>query len=234
MGTNPIAIEYNPRNGDIYVTNLSSNDVSIIGESTNTVIDTLRVGVHPSSLEYNPSNGEIYVANEMSGDVTVIFTNTSTDRIPSANAGPDKTVDSREVVQLDGSNSSDPNGSALTYQWTQTSGPEVTLSDSTSASSSFTAAETNVQTDLTFQLVVTNEEGMESEPDSVTIDINPSNSPSAPPPFEGIVGSGNNVNIQIQENSGHNSGGQSGDANLYSDSPIFQGQSTEQDSKVVS
>ena len=68
---------------------------------------------------------------------------------------------------------------------------------------------------LTFQLVVTNEEGMESEPDSVTIDINPSNSPSAPPPFEGIVGSGNNVNIQIQENSGHNSGGQSGDANLY-------------------
>lgn len=54
------------------------------------------------------------------------------------------------------------------------------------------------------------------------------------PTFEGIIGSGNNINIQVQENSGNNVGGQFGDGNMYSDSPIHQVQSTEQDSRVVS
>jgi len=41
---------------------------------------------------------------------------------------------------------------------------------------------------------------------------------------------------QSQENSGNNVGGQLGGdgGNMYSDSPILQGQSTEQDSIVVS
>lgn len=51
-------------------------------------------------------------------------------------------------------------------------------------------------------------------------------------PFEDIIRSGNNINIQVQENSGNIAIGQSGNGNMYSDSPIFQGQSTEQDSQV--
>ena len=54
------------------------------------------------------------------------------------------------------------------------------------------------------------------------------------PQFEGIIGSGNNINIQVQENSGNNAGGQSGSGDNNSDSPIHQGQSTEQNSHVVS
>ena len=79
---------------------------------------------------------------------------------------------------------------------------------------------------------MTNEQGVVSEPDSVTITVSPSNNP--PPPFEGILGSGNNVNIQVQENSGNNAGGQSGLGGTYSDSPILQDQSTKQGSNVVS
>ena len=52
--------------------------------------------------------------------------------------------------------------------------------------------------------------------------------------FEGILGSGNNINIQVQENAGNNVGGQSGFGGSYSDSLIHQGQSTNQDSRVVS
>ncbi len=52
--------------------------------------------------------------------------------------------------------------------------------------------------------------------------------------FEGILVSGNNINIQVQENAGNNVGGQSGFGGSYSDSPIHQGQSTNQDSSVVS
>lgn len=53
------------------------------------------------------------------------------------------------------------------------------------------------------------------------------------PTFKGIFSSGNNINIQVQ-NSGNNVGGQSGDGISYSDSPTHQGQSTNQDSSVVS
>jgi hypothetical protein len=152
---------------------------------------------------------------------------------PVADAGADQTVASGADVTLDGSGSSNPSGGTITYQWTQTSGLSVTLSDSTAVNPTFTAPETEVQEVIVFELVVTNEQGVESEPDSVTITVNPADTP-IPPPFEGILGSGNNINLQVQENTGNNVGGQSGNGNMYSDSPIFQGESTNQDSQVVS
>ena len=72
---------------------------------------------------------------------------------------------------------------------------------------------------------------MTSEPDSVSITVNAENET---PSFEGILGSGKNIYVQVQENSGNIAGGKSGAGNMYSDSPIFQGQSTEQDSQVIS
>jgi len=72
-----------------------------------------------------------------------------------------------------------------------------------------------------------------------TVSIIGETKPNVPPSvgdiLEGSVGSGNNINIQVQENCGNNAGGQaSGDGEMYSDSPIFQEQSTKQDSSVVS
>ena len=58
---------------------------------------------------------------------------------------------------------------------------------------------------------------------------------SSPPPLEDFMDSGNNINVRVQENSGSNIGRQSGrNGEMYSDFPIFQGQSTDQDSNVVS
>ena len=90
----------------------------------------------------------------------------------------------------------------LTYQWTQTSGPSVTLNDPTAVNPTFNAPDVLLQRDLVFELVVTNEQGIQSEPDSVTITVVSD--------FEGSVGSGNNVNIQVQENSGNSVVGQHG------------------------
>lgn len=42
---------------------------------------------------------------------------------PTANAGPDQTVNLGAVVTLDGSGSADPEGDTVTYQWTITSAP---------------------------------------------------------------------------------------------------------------
>jgi hypothetical protein len=70
------------------------------------------------------------------------------------------------------------------------------------------------------EIVVTNEQGRESEPDSVTITVNPANTPSNPLPllFERILGFGDNTNIQAQENRENNLDGPFGNDQMYSDS----------------
>ena len=55
------------------------------------------------------------------------------------NAGPDQTVSSGATVTPERNGSTDPDGEALTYAWTQTAGPAVTLSDPTIGDAEFTA-----------------------------------------------------------------------------------------------
>lgn len=97
---------------------------------------------------------------------------------PASNAGPDQTVETRALVTLDGSLSSDPEGDLpLTYAWTQTGGLPVALSDATAASPQFTAPD--AASVLTFALVVTDSLGMaDPTPDGVTITVQYS-----PPPI---------------------------------------------------
>src|SRR5262249_4036570 len=68
-----------------------------------------------------------------------------------ADAGPNQTVTGNVTVTLDGSRSYDPDGDPLTYQWTQESGPPVTISTPTAAIARFTATAGNV---YTFRLTV--------------------------------------------------------------------------------
>src|SRR5688572_26927482 len=62
--------------------------------------------------------------------------------IPVANSGPDQTVDAGVTVTLDGSGSSDADGTLAAYTWTQTAGsPTVTLSNRTVAQPTFQRSE---------------------------------------------------------------------------------------------
>ena len=87
---------------------------------------------------------------------------------PIASAGSDQTVQSGTTVTLDGSGSWDPNGDALTYHWTQTAGPSVTLSNPTAVKPTFTAPASAGT--LTFQLVV-NDGQVNSSPSSVNVSV---------------------------------------------------------------
>ena len=84
-------------------------------------------------------------ANNSSGPSTGTIRNfTTVNPPPTANAGPDQTVymlgaSGPTEVTLDGSGSADGGGGTLTYQWTQTAGAPVTLSDPTAAKLTFTA-----------------------------------------------------------------------------------------------
>jgi large repetitive protein len=80
---------------------------------------------------------------------------------PVANAGPDQTKAKGQVVTLNGSGSSDPDGSTITYQWVQTGGTAVTLSSSTAAQPTFTAPNVaQAGATLTFRFTVTDPQGL--------------------------------------------------------------------------
>jgi len=57
--------------------------------------------------------------------------------IPMADAGQDATVAKRNVVQLDGRGSSDPDNDALTFSWIQTGGPFVVIHGADTATPTF-------------------------------------------------------------------------------------------------
>jgi hypothetical protein len=94
---------------------------------------------------------------------------------PLADAGPDVTAVAGDTVVLDGSLSMDPDGLNLHYQWRQTFGLPVTLSDPTSDRPQFSVPMDAIDesTVLTFELTVTDNGGL-SGLDTCQITILPS------------------------------------------------------------
>ena len=83
---------------------------------------------------------------------------------PQADAGGDKSFTEGVTVVLDGSSSFDPDGGALTYQWSQLSGTPVTLTNPQSAQAFFTAPHAGPGAlVLSFELAVTDPSGLTDE-----------------------------------------------------------------------
>ena len=106
--------------------------------------------------------------------VTVTDAPTPTEPVPMnkppvAAAGIDQSVPTGSSVALNGTASSDPDGDALTFNWQQTGGPTVALSDATSAQPSFVAP--GEPAALTFSLIVTDSKGLASVADTVQVAV---------------------------------------------------------------
>jgi hypothetical protein len=79
---------------------------------------------------------------------------------PIANAGPSQIGVPAGTITLNGSGSYDPLGEALTYAWSQISGPTVTINNATQAVATFTAA---AGQSYQFLLKVTNTDGISAQ-----------------------------------------------------------------------
>jgi hypothetical protein len=91
------------------------------------------------------------------------------DDAPIADAGSDLGVGEGATVQLNAAASSDPEGRSLTYRWVQTSGPVVALDDATAVQPKFTAPEVKSDTQLTFDVIVS--DGFTCSFDSVVVQV---------------------------------------------------------------
>ena len=172
-GTTPLTAAHIEDNcGITGITNFQSSTVGVAGGSATMSY----LGVTFEGTEAGQRYAYEYALTGVTG-TRVIATRTPLNSAPTANAGPDQTVTSAtDPVTLDGTSSFDPDaGQTLTYAWTQTAGPAVTLSDATAASPTFTAPTLNIgdpDAVLTFSLMVTDNLGEPAAAaDTVTITV---------------------------------------------------------------
>jgi len=109
--------------------------------------------------------------DELQSSDSVVITVTNLPISPVANAGPDQTVNEETLVVLDGTASSDSDGTISSYLWSQAGGISVTLSDDSASQPTFTSpAISNTEEVLTFTLTVTDNDGLE-DTDNVVVTV---------------------------------------------------------------
>ena len=110
--------------------------------------------------------------------VGILAPGTPTNNPPTAVAGADQTVSVGQLVTLNGSGSSDPDGNPLVYHWGILGGPVVTLSNGSAAITSFTAPDVpSPGATILFELTVSDGKGGVSK-DGLSVNV----LPATPPP----------------------------------------------------
>ncbi len=142
------------------------------------------VGVHTETPFFNVPedavHGETFTfaltVTDRSGltDSDEITVTAITRHPPTADAGNDQRVKWGALVTLDASGSTDPDNNIVRYQWVQTAGPSVTLSDREAVRPTFSAPD-GASHCLIFRLTVTDATGLASqdEVEVLTADYTP-------------------------------------------------------------
>ncbi len=113
---------------------------------------------------------------QLNSSASVIITVQRLNIAPIANAGSPQTVQSTDIVSLDGSGSYDPNGDPISYLWQQTGGPTAVMDSNNSPHSRLIAPEVSTITQLSFSLIV-NDGALSSLASTVVITVNPISAP---------------------------------------------------------
>ena len=170
--------------GNIQLTGSNSSDTDGVIVSQSWV----QTGGSPTVTLVNDFN-PFFAIPSVSADTVLTFTltvadedgATSTDEVaititnaaPTAVAGDDQTVGLNSgIVLLNGSASSDTDGTVTGYSWSQTgTGPTVVITNSTSSIASFDVPTVTADTTLSFSLTVTDNNGGATGTDTILINI---------------------------------------------------------------
>ena len=180
-------------NGNDTVTLDGSNSTDAEGDALTylwqqTSGDTINLNAHSAQQAYflAPEGGGTFVfsvvVNDGHSDSDIDFVTIEVDPVNPlliANSGVDQTTDTNSLVTLNGSASTSSDGSALSYVWQQTGGPNVSLDSNAAVSPSFTSPQIDpgeVEVIISFSLFVSN--GTDnSAKDSVYITVRSTNEP---------------------------------------------------------
>lgn len=160
--------------------------------SVNSALSNLVEGTYIFQLEVTDDKGAIH-----QDTVSVIVKPAEpANRPPVANAGPDMVITlPANSTTLNGSASSDPDGTIAAYQWTRISGPATFTIANTSGVT--TALNNLVEGVYVFRLQVTDSKGATHE-DDVTITVQPAPTQTNKSP---VANAGNDVTITLPVNS---------------------------------
>ncbi|QUM80564.1 proprotein convertase P-domain-containing protein [Moritella sp. 5] len=103
-------------------------------------------------------------------------------------------IHEKENVVLDASNSTDPENSVLTFNWTQVSGPDVVLINADKAKTNFIAPDVSASTELIFEIKVSDPQNSAST-ERMTVKVMPKLIEPNQPPVINIP----NLNISTRE-----------------------------------
>jgi hypothetical protein len=115
------------------------------------------------------------IQQSASDTTVVIIQSENLNDIPFAILGPDQVVQENTQVQLNGSQSYDPDGTPLTFSWTTPE--EIVLNDPSAPNPTFTAPSVNLKT--YYRLVLTVSDGTHSQSAEMKITVVPDNAPLA-------------------------------------------------------
>lgn len=134
----------------------------VLGPGHTVTRDDLSPGTHAITLSATDSHSVFSTKT-----VTITIKPSTPNEPPIADAGSDQEVYVGATVTLDGTASYDPDNDPLTFRWTQSGGPSVTLSNLALEKLTFTPTTAGT---CSFRLTV-NDGQLDSTPDHVTITV---------------------------------------------------------------
>jgi predicted esterase len=167
--------------------------------ASSTIVENLVEGTYQFQLQIKDNDGAL------SNDTVKIIVNPAPNETPASDAGADMQVQLPDPdIQLDGSDSYDPDGTIAAYKWEQISGPNTaTITSASTAASKITGVAEGV---YWFRLTVTDNEGTKAS-DAIKITVLAAPIPNVVP----VANAGSDIQITLPVTSAQLDGSKSSD-----------------------
>ena len=173
------------------------------GPSTSTLSATNTATITVSNLQQGSYTYRLTVTDEDGAsdtdDIIVTIAAGTANQAPAANAGTDRNITlPTSSASLNGTSSTDPDGTIASYQWQQVSGPSTSA---LSASNTANITVSNLQAGIyTYRLTITDNDGA-TDTDNVTVNVN-----AAPPNQAPVANAGTNRTVMLPTSSSNLTG----------------------------